>query len=296
MTECRLLSTVPVAAGQAIVINHGGDSAVALVGGAYAAGDYYFRDDGTADDLCLMISTRIHDVIGGSWECYINGVDVRAIGGVNGTACTGRLVIYHDSAFTIRSTQAAFSFYPRTMGFSTAADVDAVNVLPGLFQATAPWVHRYGWYPQDVAMRDLVHRVTDTSASFSSDRRRSIVDWTRGTSETDGEYQAIELEFDSVHRALVRRDALNAAAATEDRLTLGDLNCSFERFALDCSRSIDCDRQWYYYPDTVLGGRSGPFVWPADDGRWQDPLSGWMVREPAGERWGGSINGSEAIT
>lgn len=295
MTGSRLISTCHVATGaDTVVITVGATTFSASI----SSGDYYHRDDGSADDLCVVLQTAISvnaaaAGVGPNWLVYIHRCDVRGIGSYASTSyAPGRIVIEHDSAFSLRRTSGSWTLPHRVLGQISTSDQNSVNPSGSVHVCLSPHVHRYGWYPQDVAMQDLTRRVVDVHAQYSSDRRLSRVCW----SDEDG-HLTIGLEYDQIHRALVRIDACTSAAAAEMGLTAGDPNCGFERWGMDCSTSLDCDRAWYYYPDQEqTTGVSGPYVWPADSPLWQDPLGMSIVRDPAGERWAISLAGTERIT
>jgi hypothetical protein len=136
----------------------------------------------------------------------------------------------------------------------------------------------------------LIRKVANTSISFSSARYRSGVDW--------GEWETIALAFDALNSTFARI----AAAADANRntglgLTAGDLNCAFERFALDLAR--DSDKDWRYYADATDFGTTdfeGPYVFPPDSPIWLDPLALSQITHRAGELWMISLAGTEEVS
>jgi hypothetical protein len=249
-----------------------------------AVGTYHWGCDGGATDFAVALKSALE-------TAFVATTFTIKIYNVNSASTTygdGRIKITeaaHDFTFEWLTETAYINFDSRILGFSGLADADSTAK-----NLNSPWVHRYGWYPQTDPVEDLIRTVANTSVTFSSARYRSGVDW--------GEWPTIGLAWDHLNSTFVR----TAAAADSARnanlgLTVGDLNCSFERFGLDLCRSAS--REWRYYPDCTAYTTSdyhGPYVYQPDSPLWLDPLSSSQITQRAGELWMVSVSGTQAVS
>lgn len=273
MTTSRLLSQIVISSNGAfqVWIDTGGAGTTGTA--TVPDGTYYWSCDGTADDLALALVTAMTAVNNNGWTVDVIGVDV-----TSSTYCEGRIAIVGGAAWTINWTDATVNkIDPRILGSRGLADEGA---------AGAVWyysddVHRYGWYPQDTPEEDLPTQKADVSVSMTTGRVTDTID--------DGEYQTIGLMWARVPAVFMRIAGSDTARATPSLVTVGDLNCGWERFCLDVSRN---DLRWRYYAVTATKTTYlGPYALALRPQASGDPAVGCALQERAGELWRISTEG-----
>lgn len=177
-------------------------------------------------------------------------VDIQGIGAAEADTAEGRIKITMAAdADDWEIDWSASTLDPRIFGFRSTSSNSFFAAAGG--SVVSPDVHRYGWYPQREADEDHGQLKGRNFTELSTGGYPDGVDWP--------EFTAQPLSFGYVPSPLVRV----AAAADSTRnptdydLTLGDLNCAWERFCRDVC--ADSDKRVRYYPDvsdvaTFTGG------------------------------------------
>lgn len=280
----RLISSiiVPATANVARMAYDGG----ATVDVTIPAGTYYWSCDDAADDFALALKTAMDAACVGVFSVDVCGVD----GNPATVYGEGRVVIDDSGGgapWRWMTADAGFTLDARILGYVPGAAAVAAAATQ-----YSPHVHRYGWYPQTVPMQAITARIIPAAWTYYSDGRRAGHVW----SDADGR-KTIDLRYDLLPAVMCRIDAAADSdyGAADYLLTAGDLNCAWERFALDCSSEVM--RDWRYYPDTNDEDTyHGAYAWPDKHALITNPMATWVVRQPAGEYAEIVIPGLEAIT
>ena len=245
------------------------------------AGTYWHENDGSADDILKELKTRVEAAYAGTLTVRIYGVLLDGAGAI----ADGRILYTHSTTdLEFLFADGATTVDPRIFGFGANS---------ALFEGLAldsDYAHRYGWYPQREAYRDLATRqlLADTAMTSRPKPARHSVVW--------GEQPRMELAWDNVPSALVREaGAVHADRAAEADLTGSDPNASLERFALDIATT---ERVWRFYPLATSTATYHPaaadgdgYTFPNGSPLWTDPLGRSSMTSPIGERWDAGLEG-----
>jgi len=225
-----------------------------------AEGSYYMSDDGSVvagsvDFITVFVALlEIAFPTSTGWT-----VDIYGVGTSSSSVAEGRLKIVSGlEAITFHFSDSLNTFDPRILGFPAGADTASATTH------ISDHVHRYGWYPQTNAAQWTPYSVPNSTVDFTTGGYLDGVDW--------GETDTIEALFDNVGSPLVRTGAANiSGVASIWNLTTGDVNSSWERFAVDAARDFE---PWRHYNDTTDSSTfDGPYVFSQSSGLWTDPLA-----------------------
>jgi hypothetical protein len=224
------------------------------------AGTYYFSNDNSAADFGLALETALES----HSEATNFTVRLYNVDFVDTAKADGRLNIVNvtgDHEFTLDWDHANTTLDPRICGFA-AADTGPTSTS---YVLISDYVHKYGWYPQNFAAEHHAQQKQRGHVEFSTGGYPDAVIWP--------EHGILPLVWDHVPSPLVRIDAANDSDhnPTDYGLTLGDVNCAWERFCLDAAS--DTDERVRYYKDITVTTDPGTNYILALPEQYRDPLA-----------------------
>jgi hypothetical protein len=281
MANSRLISGFPliisgVNQNDTLVLTHSVHGAAVISMGA--VGPYWWSRIGTLDNFPALLEIALNIL----WAPVTTTVKTNGVDVVDAARPAGAIqIVVSSGTFTLDVfSDPLFVMDPRILGFYDKGS-DWASTGQTLW---SPWVHRYGWYPRQMHVKDLI---AQEAAVLSAVTPSGYLDGVIDLGESEIPQYTFDLVLGALSRIKAAADPARAAAAV---IAAGDLNCAWERFALDATRGA---LRWRAYKDATVDTSSsyeGPY-------RMQVPKplkSPTELATTAGEKWRIEFVGFEA--